>query len=307
MDLSFFSKQTVGGSRLLQKREQIGGPIPSIVFKGFSPKRGPAMPPPVDCTPSQVLHNPVLDVSISQKNYFGQEEEEMKLCLTILSVPQYMFNGLEYTAILSHFLTFITGSSSRLLHIRFSADLAMYWFPVYHFRCKEFKPLMIWKILLFLPQLRLRPILTPNFSWEGSCPSYLICIQLHIVVCFLLCLPSSCALCTLCCQFLWIVHFVIVHSVFSNVYLLQNLDFDYPVHCQSIDFIVEFNRSMPLFCKLRHDVITIKSFKKQINYVINIFFSILQKSATSSWDDVTLSDEGNVYNIEVCFVWTCYT
>ena len=39
----------------------------------------------------------------------------MKLCLTILSVPSYMFNALEYTAILSHFLTFITRSSSKLL------------------------------------------------------------------------------------------------------------------------------------------------------------------------------------------------
>jgi hypothetical protein len=39
----------------------------------------------------------------------------MKLCLKILSVTWYMFNGLEHTAILNHFLTFITGSSSRLL------------------------------------------------------------------------------------------------------------------------------------------------------------------------------------------------
>ena len=38
----------------------------------------------------------------------------MKLCLMILSVPWYMLNGLEHTAILSHFLTFITGSSSRV-------------------------------------------------------------------------------------------------------------------------------------------------------------------------------------------------
>jgi hypothetical protein len=68
----------------------------------------------------------------------------MKLCLLILSVPWYMFNGLEHTAILSHFLTFITGSSSRLLRIRFSADLALYWFPVCHFLCKEFNPLVIW-------------------------------------------------------------------------------------------------------------------------------------------------------------------
>jgi hypothetical protein len=35
-------------------------------------------------------------------------------------------------------------SSSRLLRIRFSADLAMYWFPVCHFRCMKFKPLVIW-------------------------------------------------------------------------------------------------------------------------------------------------------------------
>jgi hypothetical protein len=42
------------------------------------------------------------------------------------------------------FLTLILGSSSRLLHIRISADSAMYWFPVYHFRCMKFKPLVIW-------------------------------------------------------------------------------------------------------------------------------------------------------------------
>jgi hypothetical protein len=37
----------------------------------------------------------------------------MKLCLMILSVPWYMFNGrLEHTAILSYFLTFITGTGN---------------------------------------------------------------------------------------------------------------------------------------------------------------------------------------------------
>ena len=41
-------------------------------------------------------------------------------------------------------LTLITGSSFRLLRIWFSADLTMYWFPVYHFRCMKFKPLVIW-------------------------------------------------------------------------------------------------------------------------------------------------------------------
>ena len=41
-------------------------------------------------------------------------------------------------------LTLITGSSSRLLRIRFSADLIMYWFPVCHFRWMKFKPLVIW-------------------------------------------------------------------------------------------------------------------------------------------------------------------
>jgi hypothetical protein len=68
----------------------------------------------------------------------------MKLCLMILSIPWFMLNGLEHTAILSHFLTFITGSSSRLLHIRFSAAVTLYWFLVRHFWCKEFNPLVIW-------------------------------------------------------------------------------------------------------------------------------------------------------------------
>jgi hypothetical protein len=71
------------------------------------------------------------DICTRRLNFIGQEEEEMKLCLMILSVPWYMFNGLEHTAILSHFLTFITGSSSRLLRIWFSADLTIYWFPVH--------------------------------------------------------------------------------------------------------------------------------------------------------------------------------
>ena len=62
----------------------------------------------------------------------------------ILSVPWYMFNGLDHTAILNHFLTFITGSSSRLLRIRISAAVTLFWFPVRHFRCKEFNPLVIW-------------------------------------------------------------------------------------------------------------------------------------------------------------------
>jgi hypothetical protein len=61
------------------------------------------MPSPVDCAPRPVLYNPVLDSQFHRKYYFGQEEEEMKLCLMILSVPWYMFNGLEYTAIYESF------------------------------------------------------------------------------------------------------------------------------------------------------------------------------------------------------------
>ena len=69
----------------------------------------------------------------------------MKLCLMILSIPAcYMLNKLEHTAILSHFLIFITGSSSKLLRIRISAAVTLYWFTVRYFRCKEFNPLVIW-------------------------------------------------------------------------------------------------------------------------------------------------------------------
>jgi hypothetical protein len=61
-----------------------------------------------------------------RKYYFGQEEEEMKLYLMILSVPWYMFNGLEHTAILSHFLTFITGSSFTYLN-NIILNIISYW------------------------------------------------------------------------------------------------------------------------------------------------------------------------------------
>ena len=72
MDLYvFFPKFTGGGSRLSQKRGQIERPKPkfTVVFKGFSPKRGPA-PSCRLCTLSGVVYNPVLDVSILYKILF---------------------------------------------------------------------------------------------------------------------------------------------------------------------------------------------------------------------------------------------
>jgi hypothetical protein len=83
----------------------------------------------------------------------------MKLCLMIL------FNGLEHTAFLSHFLTFITGSSSRLLRIRFSAAVALYWFPVRHFRCKEFNPLVIW---IWNQNIAISTIVMAKRKWKYS-------------------------------------------------------------------------------------------------------------------------------------------
>jgi hypothetical protein len=41
----------------------------------------------------------------------------MKLCLMILSVPWYMFNGLEHTAILSHILTLILNRDKSEWHV----------------------------------------------------------------------------------------------------------------------------------------------------------------------------------------------
>ena len=51
----------------------------------------------------------------------------------------------------------------------------------------------------------------------GGLISYLryLCLLAYSGV-FLLCLPSSCVLCTQCCQFFSIVHFLITPSVFSN-------------------------------------------------------------------------------------------
>ena len=107
---------------------------PNPNFPSFSKvfRQNGNLPSPVDCAPSPVLYNPVLKLAsqLHRKYYFGQEEEEMKLCLMILSVPWYMFNRLEHNAILSNFLIFITGSSSRLLRIRMFAAITLYWFPV---------------------------------------------------------------------------------------------------------------------------------------------------------------------------------
>jgi hypothetical protein len=66
-------------------------------------------------------------------------------CIKIVSRifgPRYIGDDFFFRAEIywGRLLTFITG----LLRIRFSADLTMYWFPVYHFRCMKFKPLVIW-------------------------------------------------------------------------------------------------------------------------------------------------------------------
>ena len=126
MELYFFFQSRPGADPdFLKRGDKQGGPNPNFpsFLKVF--RQNGNLPPPVDCqseidcAPSPVLNNPVLDVSISQKILYrtgggrnetlfndsvnGQEEEEMKLCLMILSVPWYMFNDLEHAAILSPF------------------------------------------------------------------------------------------------------------------------------------------------------------------------------------------------------------
>ena len=130
MNLYLFSKQTGGESRFSQKRGQIGGPKPklSVFFEGLSSKMGlraSTCPLLQTVSPRQTVHPVrccIIRYSTSQfhrKYYFGQEEEEMKLCLMILSVPWYM---LEHTAILSHFLTFIHGKWVRVGRVRVGKD-----------------------------------------------------------------------------------------------------------------------------------------------------------------------------------------
>ena len=53
----------------------------------------------------------------------------------------------------------------------------------------------------------------------GGLMSYVICACFPIVVLNIFCVVFFVVLCILCCQFLWIVHFLIAPSVFSNVYL----------------------------------------------------------------------------------------
>ena len=62
----------------------------------------------------------------------------------------------------------------------------------------------------------------------GGLMSYVICVCLRIVVLNIFCVVFFVVLCTLCCQFLWIVHFLIAPSVFSNVYLSICVYFNNP-------------------------------------------------------------------------------
>ena len=60
--------------------------------------------------------------------------------------------------------------------------------------------------------------LTPVICRRAHVLLKLFYVCLCIVACFLFCLSSSYVLCTQCCQFLWIVHFLITPLVFSNIY-----------------------------------------------------------------------------------------
>jgi len=70
-------------------------------------------------------------------------------------------------------LTSITGSSSRLLRLRFSADLTMHWFSVCHFRCMKFKPLVIWiwnrNIAISTIVGTSSHITNKNNEWQNDC------------------------------------------------------------------------------------------------------------------------------------------
>ena len=71
---------------------------------------------------------------------------------------------------------------------------------------------VLWCPLRFPHKNDVRFVFTSSCLQEGSCLIYVICVCLCIgvyntyCVVFLLCLSSSCVLCTQCCQFPWIVH-----------------------------------------------------------------------------------------------------
>jgi hypothetical protein len=102
-------------SRTLENLRKVSKSIRSnrIYSVGLRPKLGNTYYYVMKQAPPEKLAK-LVSIVTTRQFPLQQEEEEMKLCLMILSVPWYMFNGLEHTAILSHFLTFITGSSSRV-------------------------------------------------------------------------------------------------------------------------------------------------------------------------------------------------
>ena len=73
-------------------------------------------------------------------------------------------------------LAFISGSSSRLLRLRFSADLTMHWFPMCHFRCMKFKPLVIWfwnqNIAISTIVGTSSHITNKNNEWQNECMQF---------------------------------------------------------------------------------------------------------------------------------------
>jgi hypothetical protein len=84
--------------------------------------------------------------------------------------------------------------------------------------CMLFCPFFLLAIVLYV-HLWLRDSSYPFSIFK---PFLLICLVLSVVVfvCVLLCWSFSCALCTPCCQFLWIAHsWLLLRSVLSNVYL----------------------------------------------------------------------------------------
>ena len=119
---------------------------------------------------------------------------------------------------------------------------------------------------------------------------YFSCVCLRIVVSntccvvFLLCFLF--VLCTQCCQFLWIVHFFIAPSVFSNVYLMtydtrywtikSTPSFRYPSHSK-YDFVIAD------LCQERY------SFKYKKSMLIKCgeryFIYIMTNTRYIRWDD----------------------
>ena len=127
-----------------------------------------------------------------------------------------------------------------------------------------------WDVLYNFCLKTVRSFFTSSCLYEDSCLIYITSACLHKVVSNTYCIVFFFVLCTLCCQFLWIVP-----SVFSNVYL----------HKSNIKEIVGLCHSFKEITNWKLNIVT-----KYYNFLINKRKFLCWNQTERDTTDVSLKD-----------------